>query len=171
MPENLHFEIVASRIFSCEKRIFVSPENRLMKNKTFTLTLENKEQIAKEFIEFVGTNRKIAFNGSMGAGKTTFITALCEELKAGNVVSSPTFSIVNEYETESDELIYHFDFYRIKEPTELFDIGFEEYCAREHWCFIEWPERALELIPDDFLFVSIQVKEGGERIIQFMFSE
>ena len=126
--------------------------------------------IEKSAIGFLKQNKgrkKFAFYGDMGAGKTTFITALCKELKAINLVSSPTFSIVNEYETESGELIYHFDFYRIKTPVELFDIGFEEYIANNNWCFIEWPEKAEELLSDDFIKVTISVNETGARKIQF----
>jgi tRNA threonylcarbamoyladenosine biosynthesis protein TsaE len=140
-----------------------------MKGKTFSLSLDNSEQIAADFIEAVGTNRKFAFYGAMGAGKTTFITALCNKLKTIDLVSSPTFAIVNEYETELHDIIYHFDFYRIKNSEELYDIGFEEYCQQDSWCFIEWPEKAEELLPDDIVPVTIKVGENNLREIQITF--
>ena len=119
------------------------------------LSLEEIEQVAVNFLGKIQGNRQFAFYGSMGAGKTTFITALCHKLKALDLVNSPTFSIVNEYETESGDTIFHFDFYRIKEPEELYDIGFEEYMKPEAWCFIEWPEKAEELLPDNFILSTL----------------
>lgn len=133
------------------------------------LTLDNASDIAEKFLSVVGDYRKFSFSGSMGAGKTTFITSICQKLKAIDSVSSPTFSIVNEYETETEELIYHFDFYRIENPEELYDIGFEEYCVDNHWCFIEWPEKAQELIPEDFISVAMIVEEDDNREIQIKF--
>ena len=130
------------------------------------LELSNLGSAAENFLSFLGNKRKVAFYGNMGAGKTTFITSLCDQLKALDLVSSPTFSIVNEYETESGELIYHFDFYRIKETEELYDIGFEEYIDSDNWCFIEWPEKAASLISEDFLKVKIEPSIEGERLLK-----
>lgn len=142
-----------------------------MTERTFSLSLDNTEQVAAQFINALQNNKKLAFYGSMGAGKTTFITALCKHLKATDLVSSPTFAIVNEYETETADIIYHFDFYRIKNAEELYDIGFEEYTQDNTWCFIEWPEKAKELIPDDFLKVEITIAEDSSRVIQLHLPE
>jgi tRNA threonylcarbamoyladenosine biosynthesis protein TsaE len=131
------------------------------------LNLDNINQIAREFLAATEGKKQFSFYGSMGAGKTTFITALCHELKALDLVSSPTFSIVNEYETENGEILYHFDFYRIKEAEELFDIGFEEYIASENWCFIEWPEKAEHMIPESFVLVHIEIDALGNRSLNF----
>lgn len=138
-----------------------------MNEKRVPLTLEEIDVTVKSFLNVTEGCRQFAFYGSMGAGKTTFITALCNQLKAVDLVSSPTFSIVNEYETDGGETIFHFDFYRIKEPTELFDIGFEEYLTNENWCFIEWPEKAEELIPETFIKVRIEVDKEGNRQLVF----
>lgn len=138
-----------------------------MSESRIQVTLENIENSVKQFLEKSNGCKQFAFYGNMGAGKTTFITALCKQLKAIDLVSSPTFSIVNEYETELSETIYHFDFYRIKEPEELFDIGFEEYITDTNWCFIEWPEKAEELIPDTFIKVRIEINKANERFLVF----
>jgi tRNA threonylcarbamoyladenosine biosynthesis protein TsaE len=131
------------------------------------INLEKINEVAANFLKRIGSYKQFAFYGEMGAGKTTFITALCQILKAVDLVSSPTFAIVNEYETLTGNGIFHFDFYRIKEPEELFDIGFEEYLASDHWCFIEWPEKAEELIPETFLKVRIELDESGYRTLIF----
>lgn len=127
------------------------------------ITLDTIDSAVETFLSSTKGYKSFAFYGGMGAGKTTFITALCHRLKALDLVSSPTFSIVNEYETESGELIYHFDFYRIKETEELYDIGFEEYLASDNWFFIEWPERAEELLTDEFVKVIIETLPDGDR--------
>lgn len=128
-----------------------------------TLRLDNIPETARDFLNSVGDYKKFAFYGQMGAGKTTFISAICHELKALDLVSSPTFSIVNEYQTASGDLIYHFDFYRINRVEELYDIGFEEYTDTGAWCFIEWPEKGEAVIPEDFLQVNILATESGDR--------
>lgn len=138
-----------------------------MNDFSLEITLDNIKQSANNFLAKVKGYKHFAFYGEMGVGKTSFITALCASLKAIDLVSSPTFSIINEYETETGDLIYHFDFYRINEPEELFDIGFEEYISTNNWCFIEWPEKGEALIPDSFLKVRINVDESGKRILQF----
>ena len=139
-----------------------------MSEISIEITLDNIEQAADNFIAEANEHKQFAFYGGMGAGKTTFITALCSRLKALDLVSSPTFSIVNEYETETGSTIYHFDFYRIKEPEELFDIGFEEYIATDNWCFIEWPEKGEGLIPESFINVKIEVDSSDNRTLKFV---
>ena len=118
---------------------------------------------AQEFIAAIGDNHVIAFYGAMGAGKTTFIRALCEELGVKEPVTSPTFAIVNEYEGP----IYHFDFYRIKRLEEAYDMGFEDYIYSGHLCLIEWPELIEDLLPDNTVRVHITVDEDGTRTIRW----
>ena len=128
--------------------------------------LELIREAAREFIQHIGEHRVFAFYGEMGAGKTTFIKAICEELGVEDVITSPTFAIVNEY-TSSDGPIYHFDFYRIKKLEEVYDMGFEDYFYSGELCLIEWPELIEEVLPSDAVKVSIQEKEDGSRAILF----
>lgn len=123
------------------------------------------EKAAKEFISLIGSHRIIAFSGEMGAGKTTFIQALCRELGVSQIVNSPSFALINEYFTDEGESIYHFDLYRINNPEELFDIGYEDYMYSGALCFIEWPEKVSFLIPDEALMVEIKVAEDESRLI------
>jgi tRNA threonylcarbamoyladenosine biosynthesis protein TsaE len=109
----------------------------------------------------------VVFYGKMGSGKTTLIKSICEIMNVGNVVTSPTFALVNEYNSKNGEIIYHFDFYRVKKIEEIFDIGFEEYIYSGYYCFIEWPEIVEQLLPKDFLKVIIKEDEKGTRIISF----
>jgi len=122
--------------------------------------------VAKALIEAFGTKKVIAFNGEMGAGKTTLIKTICEQLGVKQTISSPTFSIVNEYLSSSGKKIYHFDFYRINTINEAYDMGYEEYFYSDAYCFIEWPDKIAELLPEDVLRVSISVKDGV-RLIEF----
>ncbi len=138
-----------------------------MNKLDLTFTLENIDEAAEKFLQLADKDKKFALYGNMGAGKTTFITALCKKLEVLDLVSSPTFAIVNEYETKSGDPVFHFDFYRIKETTELFDIGFEEYVDRVGWCFVEWPEKAEDVISDEFVRIEIVAKEDGSRSIKF----
>lgn len=130
-------------------------------------SLEQINKAAKEFIAAMGDNTVFAFYGKMGAGKTTFIKAVCENLGVTDVINSPTFAIVNEYRSETEELIYHFDFYRIKRLEEVYDMGYEDYFYCGALCFIEWPELIEELLPLDAVKVYIEEQENGERTIRF----
>ena len=122
----------------------------------------------KQFVLAMDQNTVFAFYGKMGAGKTTFIKAICEELGVTDVINSPTFSIVNEYRSDTTgELIYHFDFYRIKKIEEVYDMGYEDYFDSGALCFIEWPELIDDLLPGDAVKVSITELEDGSRIVSF----
>lgn len=125
--------------------------------------IENIRSVAREFIGQMGETTVFAFYGKMGAGKTTFIKAICEELGVEDVINSPTFAIVNEYRSGSAELIYHFDFYRINKLSEVYDFGYEDYFYSGALCFIEWPELVEELLPADCVKVTIEEKADGIR--------
>ena len=126
-------------------------------------SLDNIHVTAKKFIANMGTGKVFAFYGKMGAGKTTFIKAICEELGVNDVITSPTFAIVNEYTADNDTTIYHFDFYRIKKLEEVYDMGYEDYFYSGALCFIEWPELIEELLPGNTVKVTIEEIENGER--------
>ena len=123
---------------------------------------------AREFLQCLSEKeaKVIAFYGSMGAGKTTFIKALCEELGVTDVVNSPTFAIINEY-AAGKEKIYHFDFYRINKPEEALDFGYEDYFYSGSFCFVEWPEKIADLLPEDTLKLYITEDADGSREISF----
>jgi tRNA threonylcarbamoyladenosine biosynthesis protein TsaE len=129
--------------------------------------LENIHLAAKEFVANMGTSKVFAFYGKMGAGKTTFIKAVCEYLGVEDVITSPTFAIVNEYRANKGEPIYHFDFYRIKKLEEVYDMGYEDYFYSGSPCFIEWPELIEELLPEDAVKVTIAEQEDGSRNVSF----
>lgn len=119
-------------------------------------SLDKINETAKEFLNQIGDHTVIAFYGSMGAGKTTFIKAICEELKVEDNVTSPTFAIVNEYTSGiTGDPVFHFDFYRIKNMEEVYDMGYEEYVYSGHLCLMEWPELIEDLLPEDCLKVRI----------------
>lgn len=129
---------------------------------------ETIRESAKAFVKAMGDSTIFAFYGSMGAGKTTFIKAICEEMGVEDVITSPTFAIVNEYRSAtSGELIYHFDFYRIKKQEEVYDMGYEDYIESGAVCFMEWPELIEELLPEDVVKVSIKQQEDGSRIVEW----
>ncbi len=129
-------------------------------------SLSEINNIAAKFIQAHPADRIFAFYGEMGAGKTTFIKALCEEMKVLDYVTSPTFALINEYKTESNQTIFHFDFYRIKDPSEAFDFGYEDYFYSGDYCFIEWPELIETLLPSIVVKVTIREIENGRRIIE-----
>jgi len=121
---------------------------------------------AKQLIKSFDGQRVIAFYGEMGAGKTTLIKAICEELGVASAISSPTYSIVNEYMSAKGIRIYHFDFYRLKNVDEAYDLGYEDYFYSKAYCFIEWPQKIQELMPLEYDKVTI-TKDGEARIISF----
>ena len=128
--------------------------------------LDHIEEAAREFIGQMGDDTVFAFYGKMGAGKTTFIKALCKLLGVEDEVNSPTFAIINEYRSQTTaELIYHFDFYRIKKLEEVYDLGYEDYFYSGALCFIEWPELVEELLPLDAKKVTINENSDGSRTI------
>jgi tRNA threonylcarbamoyladenosine biosynthesis protein TsaE len=127
--------------------------------------LEAIPGIAKTFLSDFSSSRIFAFHGELGAGKTTFIKALCAELGVNDAMSSPSFSLVNEYHDINGNSIYHFDLYRLKSPEEAFDIGMEEYLYSGNYCFVEWPERAGELLPEETVHLKISTY-GKERVIE-----
>ena len=127
-------------------------------------SLEHIHEAAREFIAAMGDNTVFALYGKMGAGKTTFIKALCQELGVEDVVTSPTFAVINEYRSDiAGELIYHFDFYRIKKLEEVYDMGYEDSFYSGALCFIEWPELVEELLPGNTIKVTIEELEDGSR--------
>lgn len=130
-------------------------------------SIDEIDSAAKKFVDEMGNNRVFAFYGKMGAGKTTFIKAVCENLGVEDVINSPTFAIVNEYVDCNDEPIYHFDFYRIKKEQEVLDIGYEDYVYSGNVCFMEWPELIENLLPEEIVKVTIQEEEDGGRTIVF----
>jgi tRNA threonylcarbamoyladenosine biosynthesis protein TsaE len=129
--------------------------------------IDHIREAAREFIEHIGDRRVFAFYGKMGAGKTTFVKAICEELGVDDIITSPTFAIINEYTSAKDDTIYHFDFYRIKKLEEVYDMGYEDYFYSGALCFIEWPELIEEILPDDAVRVSITEQDDGSRIVTF----
>ena len=129
--------------------------------------IEHIHEAAREFIEHIGDCRVFAFYGKMGAGKTTFVKAICEELGVEDVITSPTFAIINEYTQPDGSPLFHFDFYRIKKLEEVYDMGYEDYFYSDVLCFIEWPELIEDILPDDAVRVSITEQEDGSRLVSF----
>ena len=130
-------------------------------------SLSQITEAAQSFVEIMGSRKVFAFYGEMGAGKTTFIKAVCEELGVEDVINSPTFAIVNEYVDGGGNPIYHFDFYRIKNLQEVLDIGYEDYVYSGNVCFMEWPELIENLLPDDAVKVTIEEEMDGGRKVTF----
>jgi tRNA threonylcarbamoyladenosine biosynthesis protein TsaE len=136
--------------------------------KSITISsLQELDSKAVLFLDLAAGHSVIAFSGELGAGKTTFIQAICRNLGVDVDVNSPTFSLVNEYFTPDGSSIFHFDLYRIETAEELFDMGYEEYFYSGSMCLIEWPEKARQLIPDNALWVKIVMDENEARHLQF----
>ena len=131
--------------------------------------LSQLDSISAEIIK-LSKSKKIAFHASMGAGKTTLIKSICKELKVIDVVKSPTFSIVNEYISEINGKIYHFDFYRLEDKSEAYDIGVESYFDSSAYCFVEWPSLIGDILPSDFAHIYIDV-EKEKRIIKLVLND
>lgn len=121
---------------------------------------------ARRLLESFAQERVFAFYGAMGAGKTTFIKLLCRELGSEDNITSPSFALINEYSTSKGEIIYHFDFYRIKKLEEAYDLGYEDYIYSGNYCFIEWPEMIDSLLPEGMVKVKISETAQGERTIE-----
>ncbi len=130
-------------------------------------SLKELGDAARLFLDGIGESRVIAFYGAMGAGKTTFIKALCDVLGVEDDVNSPTFNIINEYRTDNGDAVYHFDFYRIEKVSEAVDIGFDEYVYSGDLCLIEWPQNIEQILPVDTLKVQISVLDDGCRVVTF----
>lgn len=131
-------------------------------------SLADINEAAKTFVENMGDGKVFAFYGKMGAGKTTFVKAVCECLGVEDVITSPTFAIVNEYTSATTgDAIYHFDFYRIKKLEEVYDMGYEDYFYGGSLCFLEWPEQIEDLLPEDATKVTIEETENGARVVKF----
>jgi len=133
------------------------------------IKISNKSQLNKaagQFIKLTLGKKIFAFYGAMGAGKTTIIKSVCESLGAVDIVTSPTFTLVNEYKTGDGRSIYHIDFYRIRKTEEVFDFGIEEYFSSGSYCFMEWPELIEDLLPEETVKVRIIVSDTGERTLE-----
>ena len=139
-----------------------------MNQKIIFNHLDELPGIAKKILDAFPSSRIFTFTGDLGAGKTTLIKEMCKLLNVTGLTNSPSFSLVNEYPSSTGDMIYHFDFYRIKNISEIFDIGYEEYFYSGHYCFIEWPEIARQLLPEDHVEVTIETaKDQSSRIITF----
>lgn len=128
-------------------------------------------QAARQFLSEMADSKVFAFYGAMGAGKTTFIKAVCEEMGVRETVTSPTFAIINEYHTDKGDTVYHFDFYRINKLEEVFDFGYEDYFYSGNVCFIEWPELIEPLLPPNAVKIAITETEDGGRIVKTLGNE
>ena len=127
--------------------------------------LNEIEAVAKQLLD-TNPEKIILFNGEMGAGKTTFIKVLCKQLGVENPTSSPTFSLVNEYQITNNQLVYHFDVYRLKNQIEALDMGIDDYLYSGNWCFIEWSEKIRDLIPEKHSVVTISILKNNKRLIE-----
>ncbi len=128
-------------------------------------SLSDLNIVAEKFLRLMKGQKVFAFFGPMGVGKTTFIKALCNELGVVEIVTSPTFALVNEYQTNKGDEIYHFDFYRIEKIEEVYDFGYEDYFFSGNYCFIEWPDKIAEILPENVVFVQMIENEDSSRTI------
>lgn len=128
------------------------------------------DQIQEVAEQIIASNPKkiILFNGEMGVGKTTLIKQLCKSLGVQDATSSPTFSLVNEYQTSNNKTVYHFDFYRLNKETEALDMGVDDYLYSGNWCFIEWSEKISNLLPEEYSTITIQLMEDGKRELKLV---
>jgi len=129
-----------------------------------TFSLEEINEVAQQILN-QNPNKVILFHGEMGVGKTTLIKALAKKLGVTEATSSPTFSLVNEYQASNNQLVYHFDFYRINTETEAMDMGVDDYLYSNNWCFIEWADKIPNLIPDSHSVITISLQADGKRIL------
>ena len=136
-----------------------------MKHSITIANIEDIDRAAEDFLHEIADHKLIAFFAPMGAGKTTFTTAICKKLGVKDAICSPTFTIVNEYMTQADEPLYHFDFYRINKLQEAIEIGLYDYLDSGYLCIMEWPENIEELLPEDTLRVEIKVNSDQSRNI------
>ncbi|MCK5029183.1 MAG: tRNA (adenosine(37)-N6)-threonylcarbamoyltransferase complex ATPase subunit type 1 TsaE [Bacteroidales bacterium] len=130
-------------------------------------SLSDLNIVADKFLRIMRDKKVFAFFGPMGVGKTTFIKALCNELGVVEIVTSPTFALVNEYQTGGGDVIYHFDFYRIEKIEEVYDFGYEDYFYSGNYCFIEWPDKVAEILPENIAYVQLVENEDGSRTINW----
>ena len=133
---------------------------------TITFSLDEIYQAAQKVLEH-NPKKVILFYGEMGTGKTTFIKALAKNLGVHDATSSPTFSLVNEYQTDTEDLVYHFDVYRLKSEEEAYDMGMDEYLYSGQWCFVEWAEKIPTLIPQEHSVIKIKTQPDGKRTLEF----
>jgi len=129
-----------------------------------TFSIEQLPSVAQNILD-QNPNKVILFNGEMGVGKTTLIKQLCKTLGVKDATSSPTFSLVNEYQTDNNQTVYHFDFYRLNKETEALDMGVDDYLYSGNWCFIEWSEKIENLIPQQHTVITIELLPNGERLL------
>ncbi|MGQ7944126.1 tRNA (adenosine(37)-N6)-threonylcarbamoyltransferase complex ATPase subunit type 1 TsaE [Flavobacterium sp. WC2509] len=132
---------------------------------TITFSIDQLAEVAQKILD-QNPNKVILFNGEMGVGKTTLIKQLCKTLGVNDATSSPTFSLVNEYQTDTNKTVYHFDFYRLNKETEALDMGVDDYLYSGNWCFIEWSEKIENLIPDHHTVITIELLPSGERLLE-----
>ncbi len=130
--------------------------------------LQDMQRAARQFVEAMGERKVFAFYGPMGVGKTTFIKAVCEQLQVDDAITSPTFAIVNEYQTRQGLPVFHFDFYRIRKIEEVYDMGYEDYLYSGALCFIEWPELVEDLLPADVVAVHLSQQPDGSRAVEMV---
>ena len=134
--------------------------------KTQIKDISALKDTAQQLLSYFPEDRIFAFYGAMGAGKTTFIKALCRDLGSQDNITSPSFALINEYSTDKGSVIYHFDFYRIKKLEEAYDLGYEDYIYSGNYCFIEWPEMIQSLLPTGIVEVKINEEGNGDRIFE-----